>query len=304
MNDPIDDGIDRRITEALHRQAQTQQIVPPGVMDVRRRVARRRRRLATTGAVAVLAPAVIGLVSLAQREPATTPIGAGVGVGESPSTTTLMPSTSVPWTTTSAPMTVFENETLYTVQEGDYPSTVASMFGVPYEDFMALNGFVLDEVGFLPEWKVGLVVRIPAGAVVPPTTPSTPSVISGGYRCAGFQGSDGVYEYYVSCEPNDETVLTVFTTPPATTSTVLGPPPAVVETTAPGVPVTSIPNEGWPTTTTCEPQTYQIQPGDTPVGIADAAGVDVSALIRANEGVSGFAQFVVGTLIRLPSGAC
>jgi len=90
------------------------------------------------------------------------------------------PSTNTPITSGEvAPGTQIEGESTYIVQEGDYPSTVAQKFKVPFAEFMALNEFVLDANNQLPSWQVGMTVRIPAGATVPqvagePTPVTTP----------------------------------------------------------------------------------------------------------------------------------
>jgi LysM repeat protein len=81
-----------------------------------------------------------------------------------------------------APGTLLEFESTYVIAAGDYPSTIANAWGVPFEELMALNGWTLDPSGIVPEWPgVGATIKIPAGATVPgspvglPATSAPPS---------------------------------------------------------------------------------------------------------------------------------
>jgi hypothetical protein len=70
MND-----LDDLITRGLRHRADTHPASPRGLADVHRRISRRRRRTATAGAFAVLLPAAVGLVFLANRSATHTSAG-------------------------------------------------------------------------------------------------------------------------------------------------------------------------------------------------------------------------------------
>ena len=70
-------------------------------------------------------------------------------------------------------------ETTYVVATGDYPSTIAKRFKVPFEDFLAINGWTLvgDQVPGFP--APGATIKIPPGWTTPGeaavSTETTPS---------------------------------------------------------------------------------------------------------------------------------
>lgn len=78
------------------------------------------------------------------------------------------PSTNPPITSAEPlPGSILEYESTYTVQAGDYPSTVAARFKVDFQAFLDLNGWTFDGT-YVPEWPaIGTVIKIPAGATVP-----------------------------------------------------------------------------------------------------------------------------------------
>jgi len=211
MSRPINDELDALIADALRRRAAAQPITPRGIGDVRRRATRRRRRVATTGAAAVLTPAVIGMIALSQRDgPAQVSSAAADSVDESSVASRSPITNTVAASSTTSPRPILQTEFTYVVQEGDYPSTVVSKFHVPFEDFMTLNGFDLDDNGFLPQWRPGLVVKIPTGAKVPaetssPSGPTTTLVITEGFRCHGAPAAvEGPDWYFTDCDPITE----------------------------------------------------------------------------------------------------
>jgi LysM repeat protein len=80
-----------------------------------------------------------------------------------PPTTTLPPTTTVP----PEPGSILFTEATYVIAEGDYPFVVADRFGVDFEEFVALNGWTIED-GSVPEWpEPGTTIRIPAGATIP-----------------------------------------------------------------------------------------------------------------------------------------
>ena len=77
----------------------------------------------------------------------------------------------IPTTAPDQPGSILEFESEYTIVEGDLPSTVSAKFKVDFQEFLDLNGFVL-EGQFVPLWPpVGSVVKIPPGATVPGEPP-------------------------------------------------------------------------------------------------------------------------------------
>jgi len=190
--------------------------------------------------------ASLGLAGCGSGTPAssatTVRVGATNWVTLAPTQSTNTPSTSGGL----VPGTRIEAQSEYTVKANDYPSTVPRKFNVSYEDFMALNEFVLDEQGYLPQWVPGLVVKIPAGATVP-AEDGTPSAVT----------TPG------TTDPP--------TTPPVTTSPVC-----------------------------TSDELYTIAPGDAPANVASRFNTTIYKLNQANGGTKGFANFVVGTQIKIP----
>jgi spore germination protein YaaH len=83
--------------------------------------------------------------------------------------TTLPGASTLPGATLPAG-TVTTSVTSYTVQPNDFPKKVAHKFSVPLD---ALNQANTDTPGYT-QFYVGLVIKIPAGAVIPaPTTTTT-----------------------------------------------------------------------------------------------------------------------------------
>ncbi len=80
-----------------------------------------------------------------------------------PPTTTIAPTTTLP----PEPGSILTSEATYVIVEGDYPFQVAARFGVDFEEFIALNGWTVED-GQVPDWpNPGTVIRIPVGAKVP-----------------------------------------------------------------------------------------------------------------------------------------
>jgi hypothetical protein len=103
-------------------------------------------------------------------------VGATNYVTIPPAASTIPPVTTAP----DAPGSVLQFESTYIIEDGDYPSTVATKWKVKFPDLMTLNGWTLDANNNVPEWPgVGQTIRIPAGATVPgepaPSTQTTPA---------------------------------------------------------------------------------------------------------------------------------
>lgn len=131
----------------------------------------------------VLAAASVGLVSCgAEDAPSATTsvrVGATNYVTIAPAPSTVAPVT----TAADAPGSILQFVSEYTIQEGDYPSTVAAKFKVAFADLMTLNGWTLQDNGIVPEWPgVGQIIQIPAGATVPgvPPDPGLPTTTIAG----------------------------------------------------------------------------------------------------------------------------
>ena len=141
-----------------------------------------------------------------------------------PPTTTIPPTTTLP----PQPGSVLTSEATYVVVTGDYPFQVAARFGVDFEEFVALNGWTIED-GQVPDWPVpGTVIRIPAGATVPggpsvlepvPTTTSTTdpfasippdssvapepvTTVDNGVGCGTYEVMDGDYPVLVATKLN------------------------------------------------------------------------------------------------------
>ena len=85
--------------------------------------------------------------------------------------TTLTPTTLVG--ATIAPGTVHPEEGTYVIANGDYPSTIANKFKVPFADLLAINGWTLvgDQV---PEYPaIGTTIKIPPNWTEPGVTDTT-----------------------------------------------------------------------------------------------------------------------------------
>jgi len=81
-----------------------------------------------------------------------------------PPSTTSPPTTSLP----PQPGDTIPAESTYTIQSGDFPSTVASKFKVDLQALLDLNGLELNDQNMVPDWpQPGQVIKIPAGATVP-----------------------------------------------------------------------------------------------------------------------------------------
>lgn len=142
----------------------------------------RRSRLMVGAAAAAAVVVTIGVVWTWRDVPADEASTASTAPTEPPPTTiaqtaipqtTVVPPAAAPTTVSGtgdlpAPGSILTSEAEYVIREGDYPATVASMWGVAFEDLAALNGWTLTDDGIVPEWPgVGATIRIPAGATVP-----------------------------------------------------------------------------------------------------------------------------------------
>lgn len=171
---------------------------------------------------------------------------------------------AIPTTAPDQPGSIREFESEYTLVEGDLPSTVAAMFKVNFQEFLDLNGFVL-EGQFVPLWPpVGTVVKIPPGA----TNPGEPPV--GAVTTLPPGGTE------TTQAPDDETE-TEATDPPESATT------------------TTVSDDD------CTTGKYTIEETDTSrQKVADKFDVSVAALDAANSGTPYYSSFAPGVEIVIP----
>lgn len=108
---------------------------------------------------------------------------------------TVAPTSTTTLTTTTTivllPGTQIPTESTYTIVSGDYPSTVAAKFEVDLTALLDLNGWEL-KGNNVPDWPLpGVVIKIPAGAVVPNEDGSagTPTTVGETDDTAGTEGT-------------------------------------------------------------------------------------------------------------------
>ena len=213
------------------------------------------------GMVAVAA--TLGLASCG-GDPATTgttviDIGATSFVTIPPVPVTVAPVTSA----VAIPGSIIEYDTPYVVVADDYPSTVATRYGITLDVFLAANEVTLDDNGFWPGWAPGLEVTIPAGATVPGEPPVTVAT---------------------TAAPGTETTLG---STESTTGTTEAPASVTTTTAAP--------------TGACAPGSYTIEEGDYPGLVAQKFDVTVGALNSANANTKYYSSFAVGVKIVIPA---
>lgn len=116
----------------------------------------------------VLAAAAFGVAGCGEQSATgvTTPVTIGAT-----NFVTLPPVATTAPSATTAPLeagTVLTADTTYVIQAGDYPSTIASDWGITFEQLADANGWTLDSSGMVPQWPgAGATITIPKGATVP-----------------------------------------------------------------------------------------------------------------------------------------
>lgn len=178
---------------------------------------------------------------------------------------TLPPTSTTSPPTTTAPLQpgqIIETESTYTIVAGDFPANVAARFKVDLLEMLELNGFEL--VGQqVPDWpQPGTEIKIPAGATVP-GAPATDT--------SSGTGADDT--------PTDDT---------ATDGSATG---ATTGSTAAATPTT---------VDICAASEYEIQPGDTPSGVAAKFDTTVEELAAANAQTPSYDAFIAGFTIVIP----
>lgn len=149
----------------------------------------------------------------------------------------------------------------YTVESGDYPSTVAEKFGITLDELLAFNDWEL-QGNIVPEFPgTGGTVRIPAGATfVDPNAP----------------------EETDDTEPDE--VQTGDTTEDG--SIIESPPTNIIDDA---------------TEDRCVPGKYTLQTGDYPGEVANKFDVSVEDLNAANRNTPNYNLFIVGSEIIIPA---
>jgi len=184
-------------------------------------------------------------------------IGATNFVTVPPATTTTV-DPAVP--TTTPPGGEFQ----YVVQAGDYPSTIATKFGVPFQELLTVNGWTLEGQQVPQFTGAGQTITIPAGG----TAPAEGAGAGGTTATTAAAGAGGA----------------------ATTAAGAG------ATTT--VPTTSGSGDN------CAPGTYTILAEDTSrLRVAQKFDVTVEALDAANAGTNGYSAFYPGLEIVIPAKA-
>ena len=166
------------LDERLDRAADDLWAVVPLGASARQVAPRRSVHVVVLGLAAVTLLVALGAVWVWRAAPATEPVSDLPGPS-TPAPTSTIPGTTVPGSTPPTTVveptsswppagTVLQTEVEYVIREGDYPTTVASLWQVPFDVLMTLNGWTLQDAGIVPEWPgVGATILIPAGATVP-----------------------------------------------------------------------------------------------------------------------------------------
>lgn len=307
MNEFAD--IDRELADAFAQRPST--LSRPSLRDVKNRARRRQRQRSASllGACAVVG--VGGAAVLATRSPANqTAVGDGTG------STICFPNgnpvefgDSIPPTYSPTTYAYSGDVFHYTVQPGDNPTAVANSFGVTLQEMDAANVNTPDYGLF----QVGLQLAIPLGHGVEPTVPPQiagtyilqagdyPGLLAEQFRVtvaeldAVNRDVPGYGGFIVGTVINVPYPSQVFV---ATTTT---------NVTATGVPQTTLLPEptAWTTTTISIDgedyvTVYHVQQGDTPEAVANAFDVTLAGLDAANVETPGYAEWLVGTAVRIP----
>ena len=222
------------------------------------------RTRSLSAALVLVAVAGLGACSSsASSNPATTPLQlTPTNYAVQPT----VPATTIPLIPTTPPAAgavVAGEGTTYTTVAGDYPSTIAKKFKVKFTDLMAINNWTL--VGQnVPEFKIGVEIKIPPGYTVPGATAATPA--PGGTTAPADTSA-----------PAATTADTGTTVTATTTASTKACPPA---------------------------GTYTIVAGDLPSTVAKKFDVTVDQLNAANTATKGYKNFVVGVKIIIPKKTC
>jgi hypothetical protein len=148
----------------------------------------------------------------------------GSGDGESADTTipaevpiaTIAPPTTqaAPTTVDTTPGAVLTGPVEYTILDGDSPSKIAGLFGIPLQALLDANGWELvdDQVPGFP--FAGAIITIPAGATMPvvstpDTTPVAGSTVAGGTTGTTdtTEPANGICGSYVIMENDNPSVV-------------------------------------------------------------------------------------------------
>jgi hypothetical protein len=161
----LDDRLDRAADDLWS-------VVPVTSSAAPSRTSGHARTLVGLAASAVLLVALVAVWTWRDEPPAEPLVDAPAATTTVPATTLVPPAPAPtnPQPTSAWPPagSILETEVDYVIREGDDPATVASLWQVPFDDLMTLNGWSLQPDGIVPEWPgVGATIRIPAGATVP-----------------------------------------------------------------------------------------------------------------------------------------
>ena len=122
-------------------------------------------------------------------------------------TVTQTPTTLIPTTiagSTGNPGTVHPEEGTYVIATGDFPSTIANRYKVPFADLLAINGWTLvgDQV---PEYPaVGTTIKIPPGWTEPGTAADSGDTTTG---TTPSEATTTVAGGQSTCAPGEYTIV-------------------------------------------------------------------------------------------------
>lgn len=174
-------------------------------------------------------------------------------------------------TTTTVPPVAGDpiaGQTMYTVQAGDLPYTIANKYKVGLSDLIKLNGWTLQGQYVTDFPSAGTQIKIPAGATVPGASAPT-SAPPAGATPSTTQGTPTESSAPGSSAPGQSS---------ATTSTVAG------------------------GADNCKAGSYTITKDDTTrIKVASKFNVTVAQLDAANTGTSGYSAFYPGLKIVIPA---
>jgi LysM repeat protein len=125
-------------------------------------------------------------------------------------TVTQTPTTLTPTTIAGAvgtPGTVHPEEGTYVIASGDYPSTIARTYKVPFADLLAINGWTL-QGQIVPEFPaVGTTIKIPPGWTEPGAASATVDTTPGTGTTASTETTTTVKGGQPACAPGEYTIL-------------------------------------------------------------------------------------------------
>ena len=215
---PAGDPLDRTLTKAFgSRHVPT--MSAPSLIDVRHRARRRqqRRTAGLVGAITLVGAGGVGAYAIRHDDGRAALSPGDADANGAPSTTIacLTVATTVPALPT---VSTVSGPGVYTVQQGDTPEKIATMFGLSVDDLAAANDDLPNQL------HAGGTLIIPSVEAVSSTLPP----VSGGcgpdvqwtWHCTGELGTDEFgRQVFESCEQVEPALTTIPGLPVGTTTT-------------------------------------------------------------------------------------